>query len=60
MDIKQKLRIVEQAIKSISTHDDADSVVILAALDRVGKIAGDESGDVRARQAALASEALTG
>lgn len=35
MDIRRKMDIVEQAVRSISTHDDADSGVISAALDKV-------------------------
>jgi len=35
MNISQKLVIADQAILSISRHDDADSVVVKAALDKV-------------------------
>lgn len=58
MDINRKLQVVAQAIKSISTHDDADSVVLLAALGRVAKMVADESAAVRERQEAAAATAL--
>ena len=58
MDINRKLQIVAQAVKSISTHDDADSVVLLAALARIGKMVDEESAAVRARQEAAAATAL--
>jgi hypothetical protein len=35
MDLKRKIEIVTQAVESISSHRDADSVVRLAALDAV-------------------------
>jgi hypothetical protein len=35
MDLKRKIEIVTQAVSSIATHTDADSVVRLAALDEV-------------------------
>lgn len=58
MDINRKLQVVAQAIKSISTHDDADSVVLLAALGRVAKMVADESAAVRERQESAAATAL--
>ena len=57
MDIKRKLQIVEQAIQSISQHDDADSVLLLAALDKVAAMASQQAEAVKARQA-LAVQAL--
>ena len=60
MDINRKLQVVAAAVKSISTHDDADSVVLLAALARVSKMVDEESADVRARQEAAAANALGG
>jgi hypothetical protein len=59
MDIKRKLQIVEQSVKSISTHDDADSVVVLAALDRIVEMVGIEAQAVREKQAADAAKALS-
>ena len=35
MKLNRKLEIVEQAVKSISTHTDEDAAVRAAALDRV-------------------------
>ena len=35
MDIKRKLEVAQQAIQSISTHDDEDLAVRNAALDRI-------------------------
>lgn len=58
MDINRKLQVVAQAIKSISTHDDADSVVLLAALARVSKMIDEEAAGVRARQESAAAAAL--
>ena len=60
MDINRKLQVVATAIQSISTHDDADSVVLLAALARIGKMVDEESAAVRARQEAAAATALGG
>ena len=51
MDIKRKLQIVEKAIQSISQHDDADSVTILAALERVKTMAEDQAKTVCDNQA---------
>lgn len=59
MDIKRKLQIVDQAIKSISQHDDADSVVLIAALERVSKMAADEAQAVRDKQTDAAEMALS-
>lgn len=60
MDIKQKLKIVEQAVKSISTHDDADSVVVVAALNHIAAMVGVETQAVRDKQTLAASVALNG
>lgn len=38
MKLKRKLEIVEKAVASISGHDDEDSTVVLAALDRCNAI----------------------
>ena len=51
MNIKSKLAIAEQAIRSISTHDDADSAVVLAALDKITTIASEQADAVKAKQA---------
>ncbi len=37
MDIKRKLEIAEQSIRSISTHDDQDSALRIAAMERLEK-----------------------
>ena len=60
MNINRKLEVVAAAVKSISTHDDADSVVLLAALARVSKMIDEEAAGVRARQEAAAAAALCG
>lgn len=36
MDIRRKIEVAQQAIRSISTHDDADLAVRNAALDKLG------------------------
>lgn len=59
MDIKSKLAFAERAIASIGTHDDEDSVVLLAALDRVTQMVEQQAEAVRAKQAARASDVTT-
>lgn len=59
MDIKRKLQIVEQAIQSISTHDDADSVVILAALGRIQIMLDDQAKALRDKQIEAANAAIS-
>lgn len=61
MKLNRKLEIVEQAIKSISTHTDDDAAVRSAALDRVIGMANREKESVDAEvkasiEAALAPE----
>jgi hypothetical protein len=58
MNIKEKLVIAERAVKSISRHDDADSIVILAALDRVKEMANNEAAAVTERQLGLAGDSV--
>jgi hypothetical protein len=48
MDIKRKLEIVEQSIRSISTHEDEDAALRHAALDRVAAIVEREKAAVDA------------
>lgn len=57
MDIKSKIQIVDRAIKSISQHDDADSVVLLAALDKITTMVSQQVEAVKAKQA-IAAQAL--
>lgn len=60
MDIKRKLEIVEQSIKSISTHRDEDSSVVKAALDRIASIATDAKAAIDAEVAARIEQTLQG
>jgi hypothetical protein len=60
MDIKRKLEVVQQAVDSIANHTDADSTVLLAALDHVKVIAEDKAAQVRKRVQQETLEALTG
>lgn len=58
MDIKRKIEIVQQAVASISDHGDADSVVLLQALELVQQDVAQKMVAVRERAAAQAREAL--
>ncbi len=60
MDIKRKLQIVDQAIQSISQHDDADSVVILAALEKITTMVKHQAQAVKLKQDDAAQEQLNG
>jgi hypothetical protein len=60
MDIKRKLEIVEQSIKSISTHRDEDSTVVKAALDRIARIAEDAKQAIDAEVASRIEQTLQG
>ncbi len=60
MDIKRKLEIVEQSIKSISTHRDEDSTVVKAALDRIVRIAEDAKQAIDAEVASRIEQTLQG
>lgn len=60
MDIKRKLEIVEQSIKSISTHRDEDSSVVKAALDRIAALAMNAKQDIDADVAARIEQTLQG
>lgn len=42
MDIRRKIEIAQQAIRSISTHDDVDLAVREAALDKLNEFASAE------------------
>lgn len=56
MKLNEKLRIVEQAIDSISSHTDEDAAVRQAALDRIAAIVSEKKlavdGEVKASIAA--------
>lgn len=59
MDILRKLEIADLAIKSISRHDDEDSIVLNAALDQlIVKINAEKQGiaDRAAKQVAALTE----
>lgn len=56
MDIKRKLQIVDQAIQSISQHGDADSVVILAALEKISAMVKHQAQEVKVKQDQAAQE----
>lgn len=60
MDMKRKIEIAETAVRSISEHADHDSVVLLAALEKVGQIVEREKFAVKDRQAAATQAALQG
>jgi tRNA(Arg) A34 adenosine deaminase TadA len=60
MNIKEKIKIADKAIESISTHSDEDSVVILAALSHVKGLISAKEDNVRETQARLAHAALAG
>jgi hypothetical protein len=53
MDLRRKLEIVDQAIKSISTHSDVDSAVVAAALDRIDTIVQAERERISSMHAEL-------
>lgn len=59
MNIGKKIEIVETAVKSIATHDDQDSVVLLAALDAVTAIVDKAKAQVAAKAKADAAAAVT-
>lgn len=58
MDIRRKLEITAQAIASISAHDDEDSTVRLAALERVKQQAEDAAALIRAAVAQEVAQAV--
>jgi len=60
MDMKRKIEIAETAVRSISEHADHDSVVLLAALDKVGEIVQREKDMVVSRQKYALDAALNG
>lgn len=49
MDIQRKVEIAEQAIRSITTHDDEDSVVRLSAIKHLTKFIEKEATDITTR-----------
>lgn len=54
MDLKRKIEIVTEAVRSISTHSDEDAAVVTAALAKVSSIIDAE----RARLAAQVDEQI--
>jgi hypothetical protein len=58
MDIRRKIEIAEQAVRSISDHTDADSVVLLAALGRLKMSVEEKIADVTADVKRQAQEAV--
>lgn len=60
MDIPRKLELGKAAHTSIATHEDADSVVILAALDALADDIVTQKVAVTARAAAEAAAAVGG
>jgi plasmid maintenance system antidote protein VapI len=52
MDIKRKLELAEQSIRSISTHEDEDAALRHAALDRIAAIVEREKKAIDADLAA--------
>lgn len=53
MKLNRKLEIVEQAVKSITSHTDEDAAVRAAALDRISAL-------VQTEKAALEAEVKAG
>ena len=49
MDINRKIEIAKLALKSISRHDDADSIVRCAALDHLVEAIVQERAELIAR-----------
>lgn len=49
MDIKRKIEIVEQSIRSLTTHDDMDVAVRSAALDRIDALIAAERKAMHSR-----------
>ena len=49
MDINRKLELVTMNVRSISTHDDVDAAVRLAALDRVDAMVAAERKGINDR-----------
>jgi hypothetical protein len=60
MDLQRKIEIVETAVRSVSEHSDHDSVVLLAALDRIAVIVEREKAAVAKRQQLALNAALNG
>lgn len=58
MDIRRKLEITAQAIASISRHDDEDSTVRLAALERVREQVEEAAAAIRAEVAQEVAQAV--
>lgn len=52
MDISRKIEIADLAIKSISRHDDEDSIVLKAALTKVSNLIQAEVQGIDQRAAA--------
>ena len=60
MDIKRKIEIVEQAVRSISQHSDEDAALLKAALGRVTEMVDAEVTALDARVAADIEAKLKG
>lgn len=58
MKLNRKLEIVEQAVKSISSHTDEDAAVRAAALDRVSALVQTEKAALDAEVKASIETAL--
>ncbi len=56
MDLRRKIELAEQAIRSISTHDDVDLAVRTAALNRLILTIKDERAQAADRVKARAEE----
>ena len=60
MNIKRKVEIAEQSLRSISQHDDEDMAVRVAALDRVAAFVGSEKAAMQARVDAKIAASIGG
>lgn len=58
MDINRKLELAEQHIRSISRHDEADTTVRGAVLDRLIATIQTEQTEMKARAKAAAAAAM--
>lgn len=60
MDIKRKLELLKNNVVSISTHDDEDAAVRLAALDQVDAMVKAEREAIEARVQARIADSFGG
>lgn len=58
MNLQRKLQIVEQSVRSISTHEDADAAVRHAALDAIEEVVKAERDAINKRVQASVAAAL--